>query len=72
MTAGSGENRHADFWCVVDVGESVGESDEHVGTERPLDAIQAKQLLTEAPTVFDGMADLRWVLMNCNEFRFLP
>jgi hypothetical protein len=33
---------------------------------------EAKQLLTEAPTVLDGMADLRWVLMNCNEFRFLP
>ena len=46
------------------------------------------EILTRAPTVeeiadgseiiaasessLDGMADLRWVMLNCNEFRFLP
>lgn len=33
---------------------------------------EAKQVVTDAATVLDGMADLRWVLLNCNEFRFLP
>jgi len=30
----------------------------------------AKELLGDDP--LEGMADLRWVLLNCNEFRFLP
>ena len=33
---------------------------------------EAKQILSEAPSPLDGMADLRWLLLNCNEFRFLP
>ncbi len=32
----------------------------------------AKTVIAEGATVLDGMADLRWVLINCNEFRFLP
>ncbi len=32
----------------------------------------AKTVIAEQATVLDGMADLRWVLINCNEFRFLP
>ena len=32
----------------------------------------AKAVIAEQATVLDGMADLRWVLINCNEFRFLP
>lgn len=32
----------------------------------------AKQIIGDAATPVDGMADLRWILMNCNEFRFLP
>ena len=32
----------------------------------------AKRLLDEAKSVTDGMADLRWILLNSNEFRFLP
>ncbi|MCA9175311.1 MAG: DUF1553 domain-containing protein [Planctomycetales bacterium] len=31
---------------------------------------RAKQILGADPV--EGMADLRWVLMNCNEFRFIP
>jgi len=33
---------------------------------------EGKQVLADAANVLDGMADLRWVLLNCNEFRFLP
>ncbi len=32
----------------------------------------AKDVMAEAGTPLDGMADLRWVLLNSNEFRFLP
>ncbi len=32
----------------------------------------AKEIVAGAATTLDGMADLRWVLLNCNEFRFLP
>jgi len=32
----------------------------------------AQTMLGEASTALDGMADLRWVLLNSNEFRFLP
>ena len=32
----------------------------------------AKEMIQEAKTPSDGMADLRWVMLNSNEFRFLP
>lgn len=32
----------------------------------------ARQIIGDAANPLDGMADLRWILMNCNEFRFLP
>ena len=32
----------------------------------------AEEIIESAPNVLEGMADFRWVLMNCNEFRFLP
>jgi hypothetical protein len=43
-------------------------------TRRPTaeELAEGKELLQAAATPLDGMADLRWVLMNCNEFRFLP
>ena len=41
----------------------------HPTTEEISDA---KQIIGDAATPLDGMADLRWILMNCNEFRFLP
>ncbi|MDX1947005.1 MAG: DUF1553 domain-containing protein [Pirellulaceae bacterium] len=43
-------------------------------TRRPTEAemIEAKEILGGAASPLDGMADLRWVLLNCNEFRFLP
>lgn len=33
---------------------------------------EAREIVTGASTPLEGMADLRWVLLNCNEFRFLP
>ena len=32
----------------------------------------ARQLIAEAESVTAGMADLRWVMLNSNEFRFIP
>jgi hypothetical protein len=33
---------------------------------------EGQEIVSAGATPLDGMADLRWVLMNCNEFRFLP
>lgn len=43
-------------------------------TRRPTaeELTEAKQIIADAANPLDGMADLRWVLINCNEFRFLP
>ena len=32
----------------------------------------AKLIVKDAYSLLDGMADLRWVLLNSNEFRYLP
>lgn len=43
-------------------------------TRRPTadEMTEAKEIIAGGVSPVDGMADLRWVLMNCNEFRFLP
>lgn len=33
---------------------------------------EAKAIVAEADSPLQGMADLRWLLLNCDEFRFLP
>ncbi len=33
---------------------------------------EAKKIIKEAKGVLEGMADLRWALLNSNEFRYLP
>lgn len=33
---------------------------------------EGKELVQSSSSPLEGMADLRWVLLNCNEFRFLP
>jgi hypothetical protein len=33
---------------------------------------EARVIVGEAGSPLDGMADLRWALMNCHEFRFIP
>jgi hypothetical protein len=43
-------------------------------TRRPTaeELAEGKAIVREAGDAAEGMADLRWVLLNCNEFRFLP
>jgi hypothetical protein len=43
-------------------------------TRRPSadEMAEAKQLIASSQSPLDAMADLRWVLLNCHEFRFLP
>ncbi len=33
---------------------------------------EAKSIIATHKDSLDGMADFRWILLNCNEFRFLP
>lgn len=33
---------------------------------------EARAIIAEAAQPLEGMADLRWLLLNCDEFRFLP
>ena len=33
---------------------------------------EGKEIIAAAARPIDGVADLRWILLNCNEFRFLP
>lgn len=33
---------------------------------------EARQIVAAGSNPLEGMADLRWVLLNCNEFRFIP
>ena len=33
---------------------------------------EGKQIVSDAGNPLDGIADLRWVLFNCHEFRFIP
>lgn len=33
---------------------------------------EGKEIIAAAANAPDGVADLRWILLNCNEFRFLP
>jgi hypothetical protein len=34
--------------------------------------VDGTEIIDAAATPLDGMADLRWVMLNCNEFRFIP
>jgi hypothetical protein len=38
----------------------------------PDEMAEALAVVREAPNVVEGMADLRWVLLNSDEFRYLP
>ncbi|MCA9113528.1 MAG: DUF1553 domain-containing protein [Planctomycetaceae bacterium] len=43
-------------------------------TREPTDQEQADaaEIIKTSDTLIDGLADFRWVLLNCNEFRFMP
>ena len=36
------------------------------------DLVEAAEIIEAAENPLEGMADLRWVLLNSNEFRFVP
>lgn len=38
----------------------------------PEEIADARSIIDEGDDPLQGMADLRWLLLNCNEFRFLP
>lgn len=58
----------------VNLDEAVKLAYMEILTRRPKaeELAEAKQMLAEAASPLEGMADLRWVLLNCHEFRFLP
>lgn len=59
---------------VPDLGGAIDLAYLEILTRRPTaeEVADARSLITDAATPQDGMADLRWILLNCNEFRFLP
>jgi hypothetical protein len=58
----------------VDVEAAVKLAYLEILTRRPSadEMSEAKLLITSAQSPLDAMADLRWILLNCHEFRFLP
>jgi hypothetical protein len=38
----------------------------------PLPVIEGVQVIQEGPSPREGLADLRWVMFNSHEFRFIP
>jgi hypothetical protein len=38
----------------------------------PQEISEAKQIVAEGEDPMKGFADFRWILLNCNEFRFMP
>ncbi len=41
-------------------------------TPNPTELTEAKEIIATSPTPHEGMADLRWILLNTHEFRYLP
>lgn len=56
----------------VDLDQAIGTAYLEIMTRVPTadEVAEAKEIIGDKP--LDGMADLRWVLLNCNEFRFIP
>ncbi len=58
----------------ADLGDAIGMAYREILTRNPSpeELDEAKQIVSAASSWREGMADLRWVLFNCHEFRFLP
>lgn len=58
----------------ADLNEAVKLAYREILTREPskTEIVEAKKIVAAASSSLEGMADLRWVLLNCNEFRFLP
>jgi hypothetical protein len=58
----------------ADAGEAVRFAYREILTREPStdELEEGKAIVAEGETPRDGLADLRWVLFNCHEFRYLP
>jgi hypothetical protein len=58
----------------ADVNEAVRFAYREILTREPSadELAEGKAIVAEGETPRDGLADLRWVLFNCHEFRYLP
>ncbi|MDA0283374.1 MAG: DUF1553 domain-containing protein [Planctomycetota bacterium] len=58
----------------ADLDEAVRRAYLEILTRDPVDdeIDLAKSIVTDGDSTLEGMADLRWVLLNSNEFRYLP
>ena len=58
----------------TDVGAAIQLAYLEILTRRPdSEEIElARSIVQDGDSLLDGMADLRWVLLNSNEFRYLP
>lgn len=58
----------------ADVNKAISLAYREILTREPstLEREEALKIIREAGNPLDGMADLRWTLLNCHEFRFLP
>ena len=58
----------------ADVNKAVRLAYREILTREPSkdEIAEAASIVKDADSPLSGMADLRWILLNCNEFRFLP
>ena len=56
---------------VASVGYSVA-SDLGLTPALAEETAEAREIIGVAGTPTEGLADLRWALLNCHEFRYLP
>ncbi len=58
----------------ADVNEAVKLAYREILTREPSaeEVAEGREIIAAATAPRDGMADLRWLLFNCHEFRFLP
>ena len=58
----------------IDVSKAISLAYREILTREPTaeEMTEAKEIIKGGATPLDGMADLRWALLNSNEFRYLP
>ena len=58
----------------ADLSQAIRLAYREILTRHPIpdEITEAKAIIAEAGEPLEGMADLRWLLLNCDEFRFLP
>ncbi len=68
------QQKVADKTEVIDIEAAIKLAYREALTREPTaeEITDARAILTGAKNALDGMADLRWALLNSNEFRYLP